>query len=89
MDDFLPTLRGELLFVSSDATGEVRGGEVIRVMALLQMWPCLVEKAYAKLHGSYCHLNAGVRSMILSPLTTDDVLPDADGGSDGLHWRIS
>ena len=36
---------------SVEETGNLHRGE---------MWPCLVEKAYAKLHGSYGHLNMGV-----------------------------
>ena len=46
VDDFIPTYNGRPLFTYSDDKGEA--------------WPCLVEKAYAKLHGSYMHLSGGL-----------------------------
>ena len=46
VDDFIPTYNGRPLFTYSDDQGEA--------------WPSLVEKAYAKLHGSYDHLTGGL-----------------------------
>ena len=64
VDDFLPTINGELLFVQSDDRylhiGIEQHLQIQIVIFRGEMWPCLVEKAYAKLHGSYDHLSGGV-----------------------------
>ena len=47
-----------------------------------EMWPCLVEKAYAKLHGSYEHLGGGVSEYRRADFGMHCVLlADACGGT--------
>ena len=55
VDDFIPVFNGQPLFTYSDDQGE--------------MWPLLLEKAFAKLHGSYYHLCGGFSVASLENLT--------------------
>lgn len=45
LDDYLPTLYDKPVFVHSKQDGE--------------LWPCLLEKAWAKLHGTYARVESG------------------------------
>ena len=55
VDDYIPIYQNAPLFTYSDDQGEV--------------WPMLLEKAFAKLHGSYYHLMGGFTVAALEALT--------------------
>ena len=46
MDDYLPTRYNKPCFVHSAQEGEV--------------WPCFIEKAWTKIHGSYARIDTGM-----------------------------
>ncbi|XP_052001093.1 calpain-1 catalytic subunit-like isoform X2 [Xyrauchen texanus] len=55
IDDKLPTIKRKLIFVHSNTSNE--------------FWPALLEKAYAKVCGSYADMNAGYVSEALMDFT--------------------
>ena len=66
IDDYLPSYVNEKTFRQEPAftTGVVKG----------EIWPCLLEKAWAKLHGSYCMIKLGSPTIALQALSPDILL---------------
>ena len=58
---------------------EVHNWDLIRG----EIWPCLVEKAYAKLHGSYQHLSMGVNVNMWKQFYDSDLCCSDACGSSG------
>ena len=61
-------------FLKNSLSGNLNRGE---------MWPCLVEKAYAKLHGSYQHLSMGVNVNMWKQFYDSDLCCSDACGSSG------
>ncbi|XP_050989585.1 calpain-2 catalytic subunit-like [Labeo rohita] len=74
IDDQLPTLDDELLFVCSKTSNE--------------FWPALLEKAYAKVCGSYADLNAGFISEALMDFTGGTHMYYALNTAPDNLWKI-
>eukprot|EP00930_Biecheleria_cincta_P083121 TRINITY_DN72755_c0_g1_i1.p1 TRINITY_DN72755_c0_g1~~TRINITY_DN72755_c0_g1_i1.p1 ORF type:complete len:907 (-),score=156.10 TRINITY_DN72755_c0_g1_i1:175-2895(-) len=74
IDDFLPVdVDGQLVFAKASNPGV--------------LWPCLFEKAYAKLHGSYHALDKGMEVDAFSDLTGQCVsVIDLNQSADNSLW---
>ena len=58
IDDYLPMLDGEFYFARNSSEDEIK-----------ELWPCIIEKAYAKKYGSYSNIIGGFVSSTLAELT--------------------
>ena len=54
IDDYLPTLQNKLAFAGSKSEGEI--------------WVCLLEKAWAKLYGTYARMEGGNPAFVWTHL---------------------
>ncbi|KAM9489442.1 calpain-1 catalytic subunit-like [Clarias gariepinus] len=74
IDDKLPTIDGRLIFVHCKTCNE--------------FWPALLEKAYAKVCGSYADLNGGLISEALCDFTGGVFLSLALKENHPEHWNL-
>jgi len=95
IDSYLPIIKSKKAAPQKPAQQEFRGivGDRDFVPAFCdvpkgQMWPALVEKAYAKAHGSYAQLSGGFIAEALADMTgapTETLV--FDGNQNHLEWR--